>query len=99
MADFKIYESPTFLADMEEALTWLYFHNLEQSEEFAEKKFSELEDEVGSLKKNLLQTPYFGQADTISGIRRFPVYAGRFFCNVGRKQKYLYCYAAGVYRH
>lgn len=79
MAEFQVYESPKFLSDLEEALIWLYTHNLGQSEEFADKKFFELEQEVNSLKNYLMQTPYIGQADSISGLRRFPLYEGRYF--------------------
>lgn len=78
MAEFKVYESPGFLSDMEDALSWLYENNLEQSEEFADKKFLELQNEIDALKIHLRQTPYIGQADPISGIRRFPIYSGRY---------------------
>ncbi len=39
MKVFDVQESDKFKADMEEAVFWLYSHNLEQSEEFADKKF------------------------------------------------------------
>lgn len=79
MAEFQIYESPRFLTDLEEALVWLYSHNFEQSEEFADKKFFEMKQELNGLKNHLKQTPYIGQADAVSGLRRFPMYDGRYF--------------------
>jgi hypothetical protein len=75
---FLVQEAAAFTAGLEEALLWLYAHNLEQSEEFADSKFHELEQEIGALKRHLQQTPYMGQADVILGIRRFPLYGGRY---------------------
>lgn len=78
MAAFQVFESAKFATDLEEAAFWLYSHNLEQSQEFADLKFLELGQEINALKKHLSQNPRMGQADSISSIRRFPVYAGRF---------------------
>lgn len=78
MEEFTVQESDKFNAEMEEAVFWLYSHNLEQSQDFADKKALELQQEVNGLKNHLKKTPRIGQADKISGIRRFPLYDGRF---------------------
>ena len=75
---YEVKESLKFEADLEDAVAWLYFHNLEQSQEFAERKFHELKQEVKDLERHLTRTPNMGQADDISGIRRFPLYEGRY---------------------
>jgi hypothetical protein len=75
---FEIQEAEKFVSDLEEAAFWLYTHNLEQSHEFADLKFSELDDEINDLKRHLRNTPRMGQADEITGLRRFPVYEGRY---------------------
>lgn len=75
---FEILEADKFKQDLEEAVFWLYSHNLEQSQEFADRKFLELEQEINSLKAHLKKNPRMGQADEISEIRRFPVYGGRY---------------------
>ena len=41
MEEFAVQESDKFKADMEEAVFWLYSHNLEQSQNFADKKSSQ----------------------------------------------------------
>lgn len=78
MADFEIQETDRFKLELEEAVLWLYTHNLEQSQEFADKKYFELQQEVNTLKNHLKRNPHLGQADKVSGIRKFPVYGGRF---------------------
>ncbi len=75
---FEILETEKFQADLEDALFWLYSHNLEQSEDFADRKFLELELEINHLKIHLSETPRMGQADEVLGLRRFPVYGGRY---------------------
>lgn len=75
---FEILETLRFKQDLEEATMWLYSHNMEQSQEFADQKFLELGQEINSLKTHLKKNPNMGQADEISGIRRFPVYGGRY---------------------
>ena len=45
MEEFTVQESDKFHADMEEAVFWLYSHNLEQSQDFADKKSLELQQE------------------------------------------------------
>ncbi len=78
MPAYAVYESQNFLSSMEDAVSWLYLHNLEQSEQFAERKSYELRQEVKVLEGHLTQTPYMGQADDLSGLRRFPLYEGRY---------------------
>lgn len=75
---FEIRETDRFQFDLEEAAFWLYSHNLEQSQEFADRKFLELEQEINALKNYLCKTPRMGQADEITGLRRFPIYEGRY---------------------
>lgn len=75
---FEVQESDRFKTEMEEAVLWLYSHNLEQSEEFADQKYFELQQEVNTLKNHLKRNPRMGQADEVTGIRRFPLHNGRF---------------------
>ena len=76
---FEVQESDRFRVEMEEAVFWLYSHNLEQSEEFADRKHFELLREVTALKSHLKRNPRMGQADDVSEIRRFPLYSGRYW--------------------
>lgn len=78
MEEFEVQESDRFKAELEEAILWLYTNNLEQSQEFADKKYFELQQEVNALKTHLKRNPRMGQADDVSGIRRFPLYGGRY---------------------
>lgn len=78
MEAFDVQESDQFKIQLEEAILWLYSHNLEQSQEFADKKYLELQHEVNSLKNHLHRNPRMGQTDDVSGLRRFPLYGGRF---------------------
>jgi hypothetical protein len=75
---YKVRETDNFNANLEDAAFWLYSHNLEQSQQFAARKFLELEQEINDLKMHLQETPRIGQADEITGLRRFPVYDGRY---------------------
>ena len=76
--NFEIQETDKFSADLEEAALWLYAQNLEQSEELADRKLNELEDEINSLKSHLRKNPEMGQADKQQGLRSFPIYSGRY---------------------
>ncbi len=78
MEEFDVQESDRFKVEMEEAVFWLYSHNLEQSQEFADQKYLELQQEVNGIKAHLTKTPRIGQADEILGARRFPLYDGRY---------------------
>lgn len=81
MPDYKVIETDRFVADLEDSALWLYSHNLEQSEELADRKLLELEMEINQLKKNLAKTPFIGPADKSGVLRTFPVYGGRFSVN------------------
>ena len=50
MHEYEVFESDKFKSDLEEAAFWLYTHNLEQSQDFADQKFIELEREINGLK-------------------------------------------------
>lgn len=76
--EYAIKRSEDFEINVEDSLVWLYLHNSEQSQDFAEQKSLELRQEIKDLEQHLAQTPYMGQADEISGLRRFPLYGGRF---------------------
>jgi len=78
MEEFEIQESDRFKLELEEAVVWLYTNNLELSQEFADRKYFELQQEVNTLKNHLKRNPQMGQADEVSGIRRFPLYDGRY---------------------
>lgn len=43
MEPFEVQESDRFKVELEEAILWLYSHNLEQSQEFADQKYFELQ--------------------------------------------------------
>lgn len=78
MEEYEVQESDRFKAELEEAVLWLYSHNLEQSQDFADQKYFELQQEVNALKNHLKRNPRMGQTDEVSGIRRFPLYGGRY---------------------
>lgn len=68
MEEFEVQESDRFKIELEEAILWLYSHNLEQSQEFADQKYFELQQEVNTLKNHLKRTPCMGQADKVAGV-------------------------------
>lgn len=78
MEAFEIQESDRFKNELEVSILWLYSHNLELSQEFADQKYFELQHEVNTLKNHLKRNPRMGQADEVSGIRRFPLHGGRY---------------------
>ena len=63
MHEYEVFESDKFKSDLEEAAFWLYTHNLEQSQDFADQKFIELEREINGLKLHLRKNPRMGQDD------------------------------------
>ena len=75
---FEVQQTDQFKADLEEALLWLYSHNFEQSQEFADRKFLELQQEIEDIEKHLAQMPHMGQPSDVSELGRFPVYGGRY---------------------
>ncbi len=78
MSQFIVLETDKFLSDVEEAAVWILESNLEFSEDFAIKKVEELQKEIEDLKERLKQFPESGEMDEIKGVRKFPVYNGRF---------------------
>ena len=75
---FNIEESDQFLADVEEAAVWILLNNLEQSETFAESKVDEFQADINALKVRLQSYPDSGEGDEVPGLRRFPIYNGRY---------------------
>ena len=75
---YVIEESDQFLKDVEESAVWILLSNVEQSESFAENKVDEFNAELSSLKDRLQNFPESGESDDIQGIRRFPIYGGRY---------------------
>ena len=66
------------MEDVEESAVWILLSNIEQSESLAENKVNEFNSELNSLKDQLQNFPESGEADVIQGIRRFPIYGGRY---------------------
>ena len=75
---YGIEETDQFLNDLEEAAIWILLNNIEQSEAFAESKVEELRADLDSLIERLKTFPESGESDQIRGIRRFPIYGGRY---------------------
>lgn len=75
---YSISEADQFLADVEEAAVWILLSNVEQSEALAEKKVDDFHADLMSLKNRLRDFPESGESDTIEGIRRSPIYEGRY---------------------
>jgi len=78
MPSFTIQETDQFLTDVEVAAVWILESNLEQSEEFALRKVDEFENGIEELKMRLKEFPESGEEDQIKGVRKFPIYSGRY---------------------
>jgi hypothetical protein len=78
MSRFTILETDQFLADVEEAALWILESNLEESEDLALRKVDEFQDEIESLKERLKDFPESGESDIVKGVRKFPIYKGRY---------------------
>ncbi len=78
MPRFSIYESDQYLSDVEEAAVWILESNLNEGVEFAVSKVDKFEQELENLKSRLSQFPESGEADEIKGLRKFPIYSGRY---------------------
>lgn len=78
MSQFEIEETDQFLKDVEEAAVWILLSNIEQSVSFAETKANQLATDLNSLKERLKKYPESGETDDIQGLRKFPVYEGRY---------------------
>jgi hypothetical protein len=75
---FNVEESDRFLKDVEAVAIWVLRSNIEQSESFAEKKVDELGGDINFLKNRLRDFPELGEADDIEGVRKVPIYDGRY---------------------
>jgi hypothetical protein len=75
---YTVEETDQFLKDVEESAVWILLSNMEQSESLAEKKVNEFEAELNSLKDQLQKFPESGEGDGIQGVRRSPIYGGRY---------------------
>lgn len=78
MQKYEVTESDQFLKDVEEAAVWILVTNIEQSETLAEQKIEDFQNDLNSLKNRLSEFPESGQADDIVGLRKFPIYLGRY---------------------
>ena len=78
MSRFTILETDQFLADVEESAVWILESNLEQSENLAIRKVDDFQNEIETLKERLKDFPESGESDIIKGVRKFPVYSGRY---------------------
>jgi hypothetical protein len=78
MTRFTIQESDQFLTDVEESAVWILESNLEESEDLALRKVDEFQGEIESLKERLKDFPDSGESDTVKGVRKFPIYKGRY---------------------
>jgi hypothetical protein len=78
MLNYTVNESDQFLKDVEEIAIWILVSNIEQSESLAEKKVDEFNAEIIALKARLRVFPESGDAENKTGIRNFPLYAGRY---------------------
>ncbi len=75
---YEIFESDRFVDDVEEAAVWILQTNIDQSESLAEKKLDEFHGDISALKVRLRDFPESGEVDTVAGLRKFPVYEGRY---------------------
>lgn len=78
MINYTVNESDRFLKDVEEIAVWILVSNMEQSESLAEKKLDEFSTEIKVLKARLQVFPESGESDNIEGVRKFPLYNGRY---------------------
>ena len=78
MPHYTIFETDKFLSDVEEAAVWILESNFDYSEDLAFRKLEELQIELETLKIRLQSYPETGEIDFIKGVRKFPVYDGRY---------------------
>ena len=78
MTFFTIFESNQFLKDIEDIAYWILISNIEQSESLAERKADEFQAQLINLKERLQEFPEMGEMDIILGVRKFPIYEGRY---------------------
>ncbi len=75
---FTIHETDNFLSDVEESALWILESNIDQSEELASRKADEFQTEIEALKIRLQRFPDSGEEDSVKGVRKFPLYGGRY---------------------
>lgn len=76
---YKVIATEQFLTDLKHVSDWIYSTNLEQSEDFANKKLTDLETELNGLAQRIAEFSLSGVAHlTVADLRRFPIYDGRF---------------------
>lgn len=63
---------------MEESAVWILESNLEHSEDLAIRKVNDFQTEIEALKDRLKDFPDSGEEDLIKGVRKFPIYNGRY---------------------
>lgn len=78
MIKYHIILTDQFLRDVEEFAVWIFLSNIDQSEQLAEKKVDEFKSDLLVLQDRIQDFPELGEIDTVAGIRRFPVYSGRY---------------------
>jgi hypothetical protein len=78
MSQYIIQESDQFISDVEESAVWILESNLEQSEDLALRKVDEFQKDIQILKERLIDFPDSGEQDSIKGVRKFPIYGGRY---------------------
>jgi hypothetical protein len=75
---FTVQKSAQFLFELEESAIWILESNIEQSEELALRKVDEFQREIEALEERLKSFPESGECDQIKGVRKFPIYEGRY---------------------
>jgi hypothetical protein len=90
MAKYEIQESDQFQKDVEEAAVWILLTNIEQSESLADKKVDDFQTDLNTLRERLRSYPESGEADEVPGLRKFPIYDGRY------SVKWIVSHAAGI---
>jgi plasmid stabilization system protein ParE len=78
MPQCTILETDQFLSDVEDSAVWILESNLEFSEDFAVQKVDEFQEEIEAVKERLQSYPESGEWDVIKGVRKLPIYNGRY---------------------
>ena len=78
MSKYALEETDQFLTDVEGAAVWILLSNIEESEALANKKIAEFQKNLEALKEQLRDFPESGENDELPGLRKFPIYGGRY---------------------
>jgi predicted Rossmann fold nucleotide-binding protein DprA/Smf involved in DNA uptake len=78
VSQYQINATSNFLKDVEEISFWIFVTNVEQSENLAEAKLSQLESDLIVLKKKIQNFPESGEEVATRGVRKIPIYDGRY---------------------